>query len=95
MILFFSLLNSSNLITNHLFKSKNLNPILKNITISIHFKIDRSKVPVLNNDELEEQFINGSGPGGQKINKSHNCVLLKHIPTGEMNNEHEKEKKFI
>ena len=26
--------------------------------------------------------ILGSGPGGQKINKTSNCVQLKHIPTG-------------
>lgn len=24
----------------------------------------------------------GSGPGGQKINKTSNCVQLRHIPTG-------------
>jgi len=32
--------------------------------------------------DLEEKFILGSGKGGQKINKSHTCVQLKHIPTG-------------
>lgn len=32
--------------------------------------------------DLEEQFIRGSGSGGQKINKSSVCVVLKHIPTG-------------
>lgn len=48
----------------------------------IHSKIDRSKIPVLNETDLEEQFVNGSGPGGQKLNKTHNCVVLKHKPTG-------------
>ncbi len=33
-------------------------------------------------DDLIEKFILGSGPGGQKINKTHSCVYLKHIPTG-------------
>ena len=33
-------------------------------------------------DDLEEQFILGSGNGGQKINNTHSTVLLKHIPTG-------------
>ncbi len=33
-------------------------------------------------DDLEEQFILGSGPGGQKINKTSSTVFLKHIPTG-------------
>ncbi len=32
-------------------------------------------------DDLEEQFILGSGPGGQKINKTSSTVFLKHIPT--------------
>ncbi|XP_067125549.1 mitochondrial translation release factor in rescue [Centruroides vittatus] len=44
--------------------------------------VDRSKVPEINDDDLEEQFIRGSGPGGQAVNMSSNCVLLKHIPTG-------------
>ncbi len=32
--------------------------------------------------DLEENFIRGSGPGGQKINKSSITVLLTHLPTG-------------
>ena len=38
--------------------------------------------PVLDPREVEERFICGSGPGGQKINKRHNCVVLRHIATG-------------
>ena len=37
---------------------------------------------ILNENDLEEQFIRGWGKGGQKINKTSNCVALKHIPTG-------------
>ena len=33
-------------------------------------------------EDLEEQFILGSGSGGQKINKTASTVFLKHIPTG-------------
>lgn len=33
-------------------------------------------------DDLEERFIAGSGPGGQKINKTSSCVSLTHRPTG-------------
>ena len=33
-------------------------------------------------EELEEKFIKGGGPGGQSINKTSNKVFLKHIPTG-------------
>lgn len=42
----------------------------------------RSKLPDLKEEELEEQFVRGSGPGGQATNKTSNCVVLKHIPTG-------------
>jgi hypothetical protein len=35
----------------------------------------------LNPAELEEKFIKGGGKGGQKINKSAHCVVLKHVPT--------------
>ncbi|XP_020506342.1 mitochondrial translation release factor in rescue [Labrus bergylta] len=45
-------------------------------------KKDLIHLPVLNEDELEEQFVRGSGPGGQATNKTSNCVVLKHIPTG-------------
>lgn len=33
-------------------------------------------------DSLLEKFVRGSGAGGQKINKTSNCVFLKHVPTG-------------
>ncbi|XP_010129902.1 PREDICTED: probable peptide chain release factor C12orf65 homolog, mitochondrial [Buceros rhinoceros silvestris] len=32
--------------------------------------------------ELEEQFVRGDGPGGQATNKTNNCVVLKHVPSG-------------
>lgn len=32
--------------------------------------------------ELEEQFVRGNGPGGQATNKTNNCVVLKHVPSG-------------
>ena len=32
--------------------------------------------------DLAESFVRGSGRGGQKVNKTNNCVYLKHIPTG-------------
>ncbi|XP_028851451.1 mitochondrial translation release factor in rescue [Denticeps clupeoides] len=39
-------------------------------------------LPELRDHELEEQFVRGSGPGGQATNKTSNCVVLKHLPTG-------------
>ncbi|XP_054714259.1 mitochondrial translation release factor in rescue-like [Uloborus diversus] len=44
--------------------------------------IDYSKFPVINEAELEEQFVKGHGPGGSNVNKTSNCVLLKHVPSG-------------
>ena len=34
--------------------------------------------------DIQEHFILGTGKGGQKINKTANCVVLKHQPTGVM-----------
>jgi protein subunit release factor B len=31
---------------------------------------------------IEEQFVRGGGPGGTKINKTSNCVLLHYPPLG-------------
>jgi protein subunit release factor B len=36
----------------------------------------------IQDNDLIEKFILGSGSGGQKINKTSSCVYLKHIPTG-------------
>ncbi len=33
-------------------------------------------------EELEEQFVRSSGKGGQHVNKSSTCVVLRHRPTG-------------
>lgn len=44
--------------------------------------LDYSNVPKLKETDLEEQFVRGSGPGGQATNKTNNAVVLKHKPTG-------------
>lgn len=36
----------------------------------------------IKDSDITEQFIVGGGKGGQKINKTSSCVLLKHLPTG-------------
>jgi protein subunit release factor B len=33
-------------------------------------------------DDLSESFIRGTGPGGQKINKTASTVVLRHQPSG-------------
>lgn len=58
--------------------------LLRNILVQSHrFKVtlDYSKFPKLIESELEETFVRGSGPGGQAVNKTSNCVQLRHIPT--------------
>lgn len=37
---------------------------------------------IISEDEITESFLKGSGPGGQKINKTSSAVQLKHLPTG-------------
>ncbi len=43
---------------------------------------DLSRVPTLNPEDLEEEYVRGSGPGGQAVNKTSNAVLLRHKPSG-------------
>jgi len=38
-------------------------------------------LPTIEESDLTENFVRGSGPGGQKINKTNNKVLLIHEPT--------------
>ena len=33
-------------------------------------------------EDVDERFVRGSGPGGQKINKTSSTVWLRHRPTG-------------
>ncbi|KAL0580250.1 hypothetical protein V5O48_001755 [Marasmius crinis-equi] len=40
------------------------------------------KIPELNEADIEESFVRGSGPGGQSVNKTENNVQLMHKPTG-------------
>lgn len=59
--------------------------IVKLISIRLKHSLDYSKFPKLNENELQEQFVRGSGPGGQAVNRTSNAVVLKHIPTGKRN----------
>ena len=36
----------------------------------------------LRDEDIEESFVRGTGPGGQKINKTSSTVVLVHVPTG-------------
>ncbi|XP_020803069.1 probable peptide chain release factor C12orf65 homolog, mitochondrial [Drosophila serrata] len=43
--------------------------------------LDYTRYPTLQESEIEETFTRGSGPGGQAVNKTSNCVFLRHLPT--------------
>lgn len=43
--------------------------------------LDYSRYPTLQESDIEETFTRGSGPGGQAVNKTSNCVFLRHLPT--------------
>lgn len=43
---------------------------------------DRMERLGIREEDLDERFIAGSGPGGQKINKTSSCVSLLHRPSG-------------
>lgn len=43
--------------------------------------IFRRPLPELHEKDLKETYVRGTGPGGQKINKTSNRVVLLHIPT--------------
>ncbi len=44
--------------------------------------ISRMKELGIEESDLTEKFIHGSGRGGQKLNKTASCVYIKHEPTG-------------
>lgn len=46
------------------------------------FTPDSTKFPTLREEDLREDFVRGSGPGGQSVAKTNNCVILKHVPSG-------------
>lgn len=58
--------------------------------VIVRFKhdIDYSRIPDITDVDIEESFVKGSGPGGQKINKTSSCVVLKHKPTGNSGMNH-------
>lgn len=67
------------------FNTNNRVNCVRNISLTLLNQkqtIDRTKVPVINENDLEEMFVKGSGPGGSAVNKNSNCVVLKHKPTG-------------
>lgn len=50
--------------------------------VQVAGKKDHPALLSLEEGDLEEQFVKGHGPGGQATNKTSNCVVLKHVPSG-------------
>ncbi len=48
----------------------------------LHELAERMHALGLRDADLEETFTRGSGKGGQKVNKTNNCVCLIHVPSG-------------
>lgn len=44
--------------------------------------MDKMEKAGMKESDLEEHFIRSGGPGGQHVNKTSTCVVLRHIPTG-------------
>ena len=51
------------------------------IELPPHFLMKAEELKIFPWD-ISEQFVRGSGKGGQKINKTSSCVLLRYLPTG-------------
>lgn len=56
-------------------------PLLRPV-VALSRGVGERQPVVINENDLSEMFVKGSGNGGQKINKTSNCVVLHHLPTG-------------
>jgi len=58
---------------------------------NVSFPVSEAKSQALNTrmrecglkeSDIQEQFVRSSGPGGQNVNKTSTCVMLRHLPSG-------------
>lgn len=75
----FKLILSKNLTKNAFVLSNRL--VVPPTSICVRY-LKEPHFPPLVEHEIVEIFARGSGPGGQKLNKTANRVQIKHIPTG-------------
>lgn len=66
---------------HHLAQYITITSVVRCLSSSTKYPIDRTLVPRLDEKDIEEQFVRGSGPGGQVVNKTANAVVLRHLPT--------------
>lgn len=46
-------------------------------------KLKAERLPVIiNESDLKFEYMRGTGPGGQAVNKTNNCIAVTHVPTG-------------
>lgn len=50
------------------------------VQLSVKY-LELAKLLNVHPEDIDEHFVRGTGPGGQKINKTNNCVELHHRPT--------------
>ena len=53
-----------------------------NLQLRCFCKVPEPQKIIIKEEDLQWKYIRGGGPGGQKTNKTSNCVQLTHIPTG-------------
>src|SRR4051812_25861917 len=58
-------------------------PYRKEAAMALPTQIDERLAALgVHRDQVDERFVRGAGPGGQKINKTSSTVWLRHQPTG-------------
>src|ERR1051325_12079038 len=58
-------------------------PSAKRALMALPIQIDERLAALgVRREDVEERFVRGAGPGGQKINKTSSTVWLRHRPTG-------------
>lgn len=57
-------------------------PLSRFTTLTPHLSKPLPPRPIIPETDITESFLKGTGPGGQKINKTSSAVQLKHLPTG-------------
>ncbi|MEW5894695.1 MAG: peptide chain release factor-like protein [Candidatus Omnitrophota bacterium] len=51
--------------------------------------VKRMNAAGIREEDLKEEFVASPGPGGQNVNKVATCVVLRHLPCGEVVKSHQ------
>ena len=69
-------------LNKHFLNESTFKLISNNLKSFNRYLAKEPEYPPLNENEIRELFVKGTGPGGQKVNKATNRCELKHLPTG-------------